>query len=78
MKARQKAENESLVESIVRDNFSNLRYVVQVGEGEETLVPKRRPYTVMSPEKYPINRTLAKDSGNDVDEYDYKDTFDGS
>lgn len=32
----------------------------------------------MSPEKYLMNRTLTKDCGNDVDEYDHKNTFNGS
>jgi hypothetical protein len=70
--------HESLVETDVRDTFNNLWYMVQAGEGKETLVPKRWSYTAMSPENYPINRILTKDSGNDEDEYNHKNTFDGS
>ena len=43
--------HESFVETNVRDNINNLRYMVQAGEGEETLVPKRRSYTAISPGK---------------------------
>ena len=70
--------HESLVETNVGNNFNNLRYMVQTGEGEETLVPKRRSYTAISPENYPINRTLTKEPGNDEDQYNHKNTFDGS
>lgn len=70
--------HESLVETNVRDNVNDVWYMVQVGEGEETLVPKRRSYMAMSPEKYPTNRALTKDSRNDVDAYDHKNTFNWS
>jgi len=69
--------HESLVETNVWNNSNDLRYMVQMGECEETLVPKRRSYTALSLEKYPINKALTKDSRNDVDDYDDKNAFNG-
>lgn len=70
--------HESLVETNVRANFDDLWYMVQVGEGKETLVPERRSYTDMSSGKYPTSRAHTKYSRNDVDGYDHKNTFNGS